>query len=120
MLKDTAMRKETARNAARTFPEPKGDKMADKKVERSHGGRPLTPTKRLQASLSDQGTVDMADRTHDAGRSALADKFREREERWRRDQAFRDREVGHEARETELEAGGATGETDDGGEGGAQ
>ena len=114
------MRKETVRNAARTFPEPKGDKMADKKVERSHRGNPLTPTQRLQASLSDPGTVDMADRTHNTGRSALVDKFKEREERWRRDQAIHDREVGYEARETELEAGSATGETNGGGEGGAQ
>ena len=94
--------------------------MADKKVERSRMGRPLTPTKRLEASLSDQGTVDMADRTHDVGRSALVDNFREREERWRSDQALHDREAAHEMPETGLEEGGEAGETGGGGEGGAQ
>ena len=57
--------------------------MADKKVDRSGRERPLTPTQKMKAALSDSGTVNMADPTHDKGKSALVDKFREREERWR-------------------------------------
>ena len=96
--------------------------MADKKVERSRMGRPYTPTGRLQASLGDQGTVDMADRNHDKGRSALVDKFREREERWRRDQALHDRESTLETVESPraAEEGRPAGESQGGGEGGAQ
>ena len=62
--------------------------MADKKVERSGRERPITPTQKMEASLSDPGTVNMAQPTHDKGRSALADKYREREERWRREQSL--------------------------------
>lgn len=96
--------------------------MADKKVGRSLQGRPLTPSQRLQASLSDQGTLDVADPRHDKGKAVLLDKFKEREERWRREQAFHDREA---AKEPEAEqratqeqdvSGGAEGK----GEGGAQ
>ena len=96
--------------------------MADKKVERSRSGRPYTPTERLQASLGDQGTVDMADRNHDKGRSALVDNFREREERWRRDQALHDRQATQEAAESPQATGEdePAGESHDGGEGGAQ
>ncbi len=61
--------------------------MADKKVERSRRGQPFTPTDKLTASLSDQGLVDVADSRHDKGKAALVDKFRDRDERWRRDQA---------------------------------
>jgi hypothetical protein len=70
----------------------KGDDMADKKVERSGRERPLTPVQKLKSALSDPGTMNMADPAHDKGKAALVDKFREREERWRREQAFRDRE----------------------------
>jgi len=71
--------------------------MADKKVERSGRGRPLTPAQKLKSSLSDSGTVSMADPTHDKGKSALVDKFREREERWRQEQALHDRQVARAA-----------------------
>ena len=62
--------------------------MADKKVERSGRERPITPTQKMEASLSDPGTMNMAQPTHDKGRSALVDKYREREERWRREQSL--------------------------------
>jgi hypothetical protein len=62
--------------------------MADKKVERSGRERPITPTQKMEASLSDPGTMNMAEAVHDKGRSALVDKFREREEKWRREQAL--------------------------------
>jgi Skp family chaperone for outer membrane proteins len=74
--------------------------MADKKVERSGRERPLTPTQKMNAALSDPGTVNMAEATHDKGKSALVDKFREREERWRRDQSLHDQAA---ARETHPE-----------------
>jgi hypothetical protein len=61
--------------------------MADKKVARI-GGRPITPTQKMEAALSDPGTMNVADASHDKGKSVLADKFREREERWRREQAM--------------------------------
>ena len=67
--------------------------MADKKVERSGRERPLTPAQKLKSALSDPGTMSMADPVHDKGKSALVDRFREREERWRREQAQRDREA---------------------------
>lgn len=67
--------------------------MADKKVERSGRERPFTPAQKLSSSLSDPGTMSMADVAHDKGKSALVDKFREREERWRREQALRDRQT---------------------------
>jgi hypothetical protein len=105
-----------------TFKEPKGDEMADKKVERSLRGRPATPVQKMQAALSDQGTLDMSDTRHDKGKSALADKFREREDRWRRDQAFHDRETAHETeanRQTPPEAN-AEDRGEGGGEGGAR
>ena len=69
--------------------------MADKKVERSGRERPRTPTQKMKASLSDPGTLNMADPTHDKGKSALVDNFREREQRWRTEQTLRDREAAH-------------------------
>jgi hypothetical protein len=69
--------------------------MADKKVERSGRERPRTPTQKMKAALSDPGTMDMAETTHDKGRSALVDRFRDREQRWRTEQALRDREAAH-------------------------
>jgi len=105
----------------RIFEEPKGDKMADKKVERSGRERPRTPTQKMEAALSDPGTMNMADTTHDKGKAALVDRFREREERWRRDQALHDQQAAHAAggagHGREEEAGPA--EPDEGSEGGA-
>jgi hypothetical protein len=54
--------------------------MADKKVERSGRERPLTPTQKMEAALSDPGTMNMANTAHDKGKSALVDKFRERDD----------------------------------------
>ena len=67
--------------------------MADKKVERSGRERPRTPTQKMEAALSDPGTMNVADPAHDKGKSALVDKFRDREERWRRDQSIRDQQA---------------------------
>ena len=95
--------------------------MADKKVERSGRERPLTPTQKMKAALSDTGTMNMAEPTHDKGRSALVHKFREREERWRREQALRDRNAVLAAEQNAGEAKGAEepGEAEGRGEGGA-
>ncbi|MBC7292504.1 MAG: hypothetical protein H5T84_00100, partial [Thermoleophilia bacterium] len=62
--------------------------MADKKVDRCGRQRSLTPAKKLEAALSDPGTLNMAETAHDKGKSALVDRFREREEKWRRGQAL--------------------------------
>jgi hypothetical protein len=78
--------------------------MSDKKVTRS-GGRPITPTQKMEAALSDPGTVNVADIPHDKGKSAIADKFREREERWRRDQALHDQQEARAAEQPERPAG---------------
>ena len=95
--------------------------MADKKVDRSSSRRPLTPTQKMTAALSDTGTMDMTNPSHDKGRSALVDKFREREERWRREQAQRDREAAQEREAGPRSAEeGAAGEAESGGEGGAK
>ena len=77
--------------------------MADKKVERSGRERPLTPTQKMRAALSDPGTMNMADKTHDKGKAALVDKFREREERWRKEQALHDQQVAHATERTRQE-----------------
>jgi len=92
--------------------------MADKKVERSRRERPLTPTEKMRAALSDPGTMNMAEPTHDKGKAALVDKFREREERWRKEQAFHDREAALEAEQSRrrLEAAGEKAESSAGGE----
>lgn len=71
--------------------------MADKKVERSGRERPRTPTQKMNSALSDPGTMSMADPTHDKGKSALVDRLRDREQRWRTEQALRDREAAHGA-----------------------
>lgn len=71
--------------------------MADKKVERSGRERPLTPKQKMEAALSDPGTMNIADATHDKGKSALVNKFREREARWRREQALHDQKAAHAA-----------------------
>ena len=79
--------------------------MADKKVERSGRERPITPTQKMEASLSDPGTMNMANTAHDKGKSALVDKYREREERWRREQSIHDQQT-QQGRET-AEGSGA-------------
>ena len=79
--------------------------MADKKVERSGRERPLTPTQKMEAALSDPGTLNMADPTRDKGKSDLADKFREREERWRREQALHDQQAVHSTERAKIEPG---------------
>lgn len=79
--------------------------MADKKVGRSDQERPITPTQKMEASLSDPGTMNMADTAHDKGKSALVDKYREREERWRREQSLHDQQA-QQGRET-AEGSGA-------------
>lgn len=65
--------------------------MADKKVERnvrsSDQERPSTPTQKMTAALSDSGTVNMAHAEHDKGKSALLDRFRDRDERYRQEQS---------------------------------
>jgi hypothetical protein len=81
--------------------------MADKKVDRNRREHSLTPTQKMRASISDPGTMNMADVTHDKGKSALVDKFREREERWRREQALHDQETAQQpsrAPESERQA----------------
>ncbi len=70
--------------------------MADKKVERSRPDQAINPSQQTISSLSDSGTINMADIPHDKGKSALFDKFRRREERWRREQSIHDREQGGE------------------------
>lgn len=69
--------------------------MADKKVERSRRERPLTPTQKMEAALSDPGTMNVAETTRDRAKSGLVDKFREREARWRREQALHDQQEAH-------------------------
>lgn len=69
--------------------------MADKKVERSGRQRSLTPTEKMEAALSDPGTMNVSEAGHEKGKAPLMDKFREREERWRRDQALHDQQAAH-------------------------
>jgi hypothetical protein len=94
--------------------------MADKKVGRSGRERPITPTQKLTAALSDPGTMNMAEPTHDKGKSALVDKFRAREERWRTEQSFRAREAAREADSgpEEVVEAGESAESEDPGGGG--
>jgi hypothetical protein len=88
--------------------------MSDKKVGRI-GGRPVTPTEQMERALSDPGTVNVSDLPHDKGKAVIADKFREREERWRREQSQHDRaanvaeqsEAGEPADKHAEEEGGA-------------
>jgi len=67
--------------------------MPDKKVSRTVQGRPLTPKQRMEESLSDPGTVSMAEPRHERTHAHVVDKFREREERWRREQSLHDQEA---------------------------
>lgn len=66
--------------------------MADKKVERnvrsSDQERPQTPTQKMTGSLSDSGTVNIAEAGRDKAKHALLDRFRDREERFRREQSL--------------------------------
>jgi hypothetical protein len=80
--------------------------MSDKKVGRS-GARPTTPTEQMERALSDPGTVNVADLPHDKGRAAIADKFREREERWRREQALHEQQAAEIAEGEGMGKGGA-------------
>jgi hypothetical protein len=98
---------------------PKGETMSDKKVGRT-GGRPITPTQKMEAALSDPGTVNVADMPHDKGKSGVADKFREREERWRSEQAMHDQQAAHAQEHVERPAAeaGDTAERQAGEEGG--
>jgi hypothetical protein len=65
--------------------------MADKKVERnirsSEEERPITPSQKFQASTSDGGTLKVPEKTDSKARDALLDRFREREQRFRREQS---------------------------------
>lgn len=93
--------------------------MADKKVERSFRERPLTPAQKIKASLSDQGTISMAEPAHDKGKAALVDRFREREDRWRREQALHAQQASGEAeQQRQAEGEGDSAEPDGQGEGG--
>jgi hypothetical protein len=66
--------------------------MADKKVERnlrsSDQERPQTPTQKMTGALSDSGNVNMAEADRDKGKTALLDRFRDRDERYRREQSI--------------------------------
>jgi hypothetical protein len=97
--------------------------MSDKKVGR-FGGRPTTPTEQMERALSDSGTLNMADLPHDKGKAVIADKFREREERWRREQASHDQREAHPVEPAgktadEAQAGGSA-EGEEKGEGGGR
>jgi hypothetical protein len=83
--------------------------MADKKVDRSRRGRPLTPTQKMKSALSDPGTMNMAEPTHDKGKSALVDRFRQREERWRTEQSLHDQQAAREAQPARQKTAGAGG-----------
>jgi type I site-specific restriction endonuclease len=67
----------------------------------------------MEASLSDPGTLNMAEAVHDKGRSALVDKFKEREERWRREQALHSQQSQQAPERGEHEADAKQAERDD-------
>ena len=77
--------------------------MSDKKVGR-YDRRPLTPTEKMEGALSDPGTMNVADIPHDKGKSAMVDKFREREERWRREQSLHDQQAANATEPAERPA----------------
>ena len=66
--------------------------MADKKVERnvraSDQERPSTPAQKMTASLSDHGTLNVSQAAHDRSKASLFDRFRDRDERYRRAQSL--------------------------------
>ena len=72
--------------------------MSDKKVGRSYR-RPITPTEKMESAISDPGTTNVADNPHAKGKSAMVDKFREREEEWRREQSLHDQQAAQHAAE---------------------
>ena len=74
--------------------------MADKKVDRFRPEGALRPTQLPKTALPSPGTVNMGESTHDKGKSSILDKFRKREERWRREQSLHDREAVGTARPT--------------------
>ncbi len=81
--------------------------MADKKVDRSmRGGQAgaMTPAQVFEASRSKHGTPNMSDVARDSEKSAVLEKFREREERFRRDQALHAQAENHVAAEPGSEA----------------
>jgi len=63
--------------------------VADKKVERnvrsSDQEHPRTPTEKLTASLSSEGTLNTENAENDKARATLLDKFKDRDERYRRE-----------------------------------
>jgi len=67
--------------------------MADKKVDRYRPERALDATQQTKTALSTPDKADLAEWKRFKGRSSLLDKFRSREERWRREQSLRDREA---------------------------
>jgi hypothetical protein len=101
--------------------------MSDKKVGR-FGGRPITPTEQMERALSDPGTVNVADMPHDKGKAAVAHKFQEREERWRREQSLHDQRAAHPSEPAErpgpeggtTEEAGEVADRHEGGEGGGK
>ncbi|MHB1344316.1 MAG: hypothetical protein ACYCX3_08170 [Thermoleophilia bacterium] len=82
--------------------------MADKKVDRnvrsSDQERPQTPTQKMTGALSDSGNVNVAEADRDKGKTALLDRFRDRDERYRRDQALAAAESVAPAPETTSES----------------
>lgn len=68
--------------------------MADKKVGRSirPSEETRSPSEQLASSLSDKNTISTADPIRDRAKATLADRFREREERYRREQSVKARE----------------------------
>ena len=93
--------------------------MPDKKVGHSGRERPITPTQKMEAALSDPGTMNMAEPTHDKGKSALVDNFRDREERWRREQSLHDQEeCARQQRGQQAAEAGEPAESEGQGEGG--
>ncbi len=87
--------------------------MPDKKVSRNGQNRSLTPTQKMETALSEPGTVNVAEASHDKAKAALADKFREREERWRREQSLHDRQAETESETshgTDSDTGAAAGQ----------
>lgn len=77
--------------------------MSDKKVGRVYR-RSITPTEKMESALSDPGTTNVADNPHAKGKSAMVDKFREREEEWRREQSLHDQAAAHASEPAERPA----------------
>jgi hypothetical protein len=77
--------------------------MSDKKVGR-FSRIPISPTEQMERALSDPGTVNAADLPHGKTKPPAADKFREREERWRREQSMQDQQAAQAAEQQERTA----------------